>query len=129
MKRARIPSAMKEQVAAIGAQLRTTPDVEFGEGDAKKPIHQVFREFLQVLPARWSLERRPRAGARQIPALAAPDRSPVEFAEGADPERVALDKRIRKHASDNGMSYACCQRTHEVQVTQPPYPRSNTWDV
>ena len=29
----------------------------------------------------------------------------VEFAEGADPERLALDKRIRQYAKDNGVSY------------------------
>ena len=36
---ARIPAAMAPQVAAIGAQLQAQPDVEFGEGEAKKPLH------------------------------------------------------------------------------------------
>lgn len=106
VKEARIPSGMKDQVAAIGAQLQATPDVEFGEGDTKKPLHQVWRELLQAMPAQVefgeaaSRERAAEAGA------GAADESPVEFAEGADPERVALDKRIRDHASKNGMSYA-----------------------
>lgn len=103
---ARIPSAMKEQVAAIGAQLQTTPDVEFGEGDAKKPIHQVFRELLQALPAQVEFGETASRGRAAVPGAGGASESPVEFAEGADPERVALDQRIRKHASDNGMSYA-----------------------
>lgn len=47
---ARIPTALKGQVAAIGAQLQAAPDVAFGEGADKKPLHQVFRDLLQALP-------------------------------------------------------------------------------
>lgn len=105
-KEARIPSAMKDQVAAIGAQLQATPDVEFGEGDAKKPLHQVWRELLQALPAQVEFGETASRDRAAAAGAGAADESPVEFAEGADPERVALDKRIREHASKNGMSYA-----------------------
>ena len=106
VKEARISSAMKDQVVAIGTQLQTTPDVEFGEGDAKKPLHQAFREFLQALPAQVEFGETASRERAAEPGAGGADESPVEFAEGADPERVALDKRIREHASKNGMSYA-----------------------
>jgi hypothetical protein len=96
---ARIPSAMKDQVAAIGAQLQSTPDVEFGEGEAKKPMHQVFRDLLQALPPAVEF------GEAATRDRVAGDDS-AAFAEGADPDRAALDKRIREHAATNGMSYA-----------------------
>ena len=101
----RIPTAMKGQVAAIGTQLQSTPDVEFGEGDAKKPLHQVFRDLLQALPQSvefGEFATRQRAADDADDA----DETAVEFAEGADPERLALDKRIRDHAKAHGISYA-----------------------
>lgn len=103
---ARIPSAMKDQVAAIGAQLQATPDVEFGEGDAKKPLHVLFRELLQALPAQVEFSEtatRDRAAAAEAAATAS---TPVEFAEGADPERVQQDQRIRAYAKKHSVSYA-----------------------
>jgi len=106
VKEARIPSGMKDQVAAIGAQLQSTPDVEFGEGDAKKPMHQVFRELLQALPAQVEFGETASRERAAAPGAGGADESPVEFAEGADPERVALDKRIREHANKHSMSYA-----------------------
>ena len=103
---ARIPSAMKDQVAAIGAQLQATPDVEFGEGDAKKPLHVLFRELLQALPAQVEFSEtatRDRAAAAEAAGTAS---TPVEFAEGADPERVQQDQRIRAYAKKHSVSYA-----------------------
>lgn len=102
---ARIPSAMKDQVAAIGAQLQATPDVEFGEGDAKKPLHVLFREFLQVLPAQVEFSEtatRDRAAAEAGGTAS----TPVEFGEGADPARVQQDQRIRDYAKKHSLSYA-----------------------
>lgn len=99
----RIPTALKGQVAAIGAQLQATPDVEFGEGDAKKPLHQVFREVLQALPQ--SVEFGETASRERAVGGEVVEDGP-SFAEGADPDRIALDKRIREHAKTHGMSYA-----------------------
>lgn len=101
---ARIPAAMAPQVAAMGAQLQAQPDVEFGEGEAKRPLHVLFREFLQALPKQVEFgEQATRERAAQ--AVAA-DGTPVEFAEGADPERVAQDKRIRAYAREHKVDYA-----------------------
>ena len=105
VKEARIPSAMKDQVVAIGTQLQTTPDVEFGEGDQKKPLHLAFRELMQALPASVEFGEhatRERAGAN-TQADADDD---AAFAEGGTPERKDQDKRIRAYAQQHGVSYA-----------------------
>ena len=100
---ARIPAAMAPQVAAMGAQLQAQPDVEFGEGEAKRPLHVLFREFLQALPKQ--VEFGEQATRERAAGASVADGTPVEFAEGADPERVALDKRIRAHAKDHKVDY------------------------
>ena len=103
---ARIPAALKGQVAAIGTQLQSTPDVEFGEGDAKKPLHELFRDLLRALPPQVEFgEQATRDRAAADGADKASD-TPVEFAEGADPDRVAQDKRIRAYAATNKVDYA-----------------------
>lgn len=102
----RIPKAWAPQVAAMGAQLQAAPDVEFGEGEAKKPLHQLFRDFLQALPKQVAFgEQATRDRAGNSGGNGA-DNTPVEFAEGADPDRVAQDKRIRAHAREHKVDYA-----------------------
>ncbi|GKT22534.1 peptidase [Acidovorax sp. SUPP3334] len=101
---ARIPTALKGQVAAIGAQLQAAPDVAFGEGADKKPLHQVFRDLLQALPKQ--VEFGEQATRERAAGDGADATTPVEFAEGADPDRVALDKRIRAHAKEHKVDYA-----------------------
>lgn len=103
---ARIPAAMKAQVAAIGAQLEATPDVEFGEGDAKKPLHELFRDFLRALPKQVEFGEQATRDRAANAGGAAEETTPVEFAEGADPDRVQQDKRIRAYARDNKVDYA-----------------------
>ncbi len=105
---ARIPAAMTAKVAAIGAQLQGLPaDVEFAEGDVRKPLHQVYREMLRALPAAVEFgEQATRDRAASQAQAGADTQTPVEFAEGADPERVALDGRIRTHAKQHGIPYA-----------------------
>ena len=101
---ARIPSAMAGQVAAIGAQLQSTPDVEFGEGDAKKPMHVAFQDLIKALPpsvAFGETATRERAGNVTDKA----NTTPVEFSEGADPDRLAQDQRIRAYAKQHGVPY------------------------
>ncbi len=103
---ARIPAAMKAQVAAIGTQLQVTPDVEFGEGDAKKPLHELFRDFLRALPKQVEFGEQATRDRAANAGGAAEETTPVEFAEGADPERMQQDKRIRAYARDNKVDYA-----------------------
>jgi hypothetical protein len=81
--------------------------VEFGEGDAAKPMHEVFKAFLQQLPKRVEFGEQARrdnaAGDKGSTGDAA---GTVTYAEGTPPESIELDKRIRKHAADNKLSYA-----------------------
>lgn len=100
---ARIPAAMKGQVAAIGAQLAAAPDVEFGEGDDKKPLHESFRDFVRALPQQVAFREQ---ATRDRSAAAETESTPVEFAEGADPDRVQQDKRIRAYAKEHKVDYA-----------------------
>lgn len=39
-------------------------------------------------------------------AAGADDADTVTYAEGTDPDRIALDQRIRAHAKAKGLSYA-----------------------
>ena len=111
---ARIPAALKGQVAAIGAQLQATPDVEFGEGDAKKPLHESFRDFVRALPKQ--VEFGEQASRDRAAGTDATDETPVEFAEGADTDRVQQDKRIRAYAKEHKVGYAAA--AHAVMRTK-----------
>ena len=97
---ARIPSAQAGQVAALITQLETTPDVEFGEGAEKKPLHQVLRDFLK------SLQPSVEFGESATKDRADGGGADAEFGEGADPDRIAQHRRISAHAEKHGMSYA-----------------------
>ena len=97
---ARIPSAQAGQVAALITQLETTPDVEFGEGAEKKPLHQVLRDFLK------SLQPSVEFGESATKDRADGAGADAEFGEGADPDRIAQHRRISAHAEKHGMSYA-----------------------
>lgn len=98
----RIPAAMKDQVAAIGAQLQSTPDVEFGEGDAKKPLHELFRDLLNALPPQVAFGEQATTGRAHSETDVSDG---VAFAEGAAPDRAALDKRIRAYAKEHSVNY------------------------
>lgn len=100
---ARIPAAMAAQVAAIGAQLQQTPDVEFGEGDAKKPIHQAFRELLQALPP--SVEFGEFATRQRAVDGEQEGGDGPAFSE-ADPERLAQHKKALAYAKAHNVTYA-----------------------
>lgn len=101
---ARIPAAMKDQVAAIGAQLQATHDVEFGEGDAKKPMHQVFREFIQALPPAVEFGEHATRDRAAAGADGADDEG-AAFSE-ADPDRLAQHNKALAYAKKHGVPYA-----------------------
>ena len=100
---ARIPTAWKDGVAAIGAHLQTAPpEVAFGEGDEKMSLHALWQDFLRALPKQ--VEFGEQATRERAAEAAANDE--VQYAEGSDPERIAQDKAIRAYAKKHGMSYA-----------------------
>lgn len=81
--------------------------VEFGEGDAAQPLHKALRGFLSALPA--SVEFSEQATASRA-AADTPDEDGVMYAEGSDPERIALDKKIRAHMKVNNVDYLTAAR-------------------
>lgn len=103
---ARIPAAMKDQVAAIGAQLQATHDVEFGEGDAKKPMHQVFREFIQALPPAVEFGEHATRGRAAAGADGADAGDEGAAFSEADPDRLAQHNKALAYAKKHGVPYA-----------------------
>lgn len=106
----RIPTAWKDQVAAIGVQLQALPDASFGEGDDKKPLAELFRDFLRALPQRVEFgEQATRERAHEDGGDA-----DVQYAEGTDPDRITQDKAIRAYAKKHGVSYTAA--AHQVMA-------------
>lgn len=100
----KLPEAHKARVVAF-AEAMCPADGEpvmFGEGDAAKPLVQEFKDFLQSLPAGVEFGEQATRG-RAGSADGAPD---VEYAEGADPESIELDKKIRAHMAQHKVTYA-----------------------
>lgn len=89
-----------EPAVLPGAQAQL---VEFGEGEARKPMATALMEWLKALPARVEFGEqasRDRAEGQQGQA------EPVQYAEGTPPESIELDKRIRAYATQHKLSYA-----------------------
>lgn len=101
----RIAAADVGMVAAIGAQLQQAgDDVAFGEGEARKPLHQLWRAFLAAQPPRSATGEQ--ATRERAATTVVPD-AEVAFAEGeVDAERQAVNLRITNYAKAHGLSYA-----------------------
>lgn len=78
--------------------------VEFGEGDAAKPMHEVFKAFLLALPQRVEFGEQARRDKAADGTGQAADT--VQYAEGTPAESIELDKRIRAYATEHKLSYA-----------------------
>lgn len=98
----------KDEAPLIAAVLTTlenaaaaTP-VNFGEGDAAKPLHKAFADSLSALPTRVEFAE---IATKEAAANADADDS-VQYAEGTPEESIALDKKIRAHMQKNNISYA-----------------------
>ncbi|MBN9528225.1 MAG: peptidase [Alphaproteobacteria bacterium] len=75
--------------------------LSFGEGNDKKPMAEALKSFLSDQPEIVAL----RDTATKDRAAGGAD-DEVSYAEGTDPERIALDKRIRAYASEHKVTYA-----------------------
>lgn len=78
--------------------------VEFGEGETAKPMHEVFKAFLQALPKRVEFGEQARRDKAADGTGQAADT--VQYAEGTPAESIELDKRIRAYATEHKLSYA-----------------------
>lgn len=105
----RLPGDRKDLVVAMLNHLEPaviageqTSNVQFGEGEAAKPMGEVFKAFLQGLPKRVEFGEqasRERAAPRQG------DGQAVQYAEGTPPEAIELDKKIRAYAVEHKLTY------------------------
>lgn len=104
---ARIPAAAVGAIAAACAHLQANAAaVEFGEGDAKQPLHAALRAALQLLPAQVAF------GEQATRERAAGDAdTETDAAFGESPEaRAALDTRIRTYMAEHKCGYIqACQ--------------------
>lgn len=78
--------------------------VEFGEGEAKKPMAEALKGWLQGLPKRveFSEQASRERAAGDKPAQG----DSVTYAEGTPTEAIELDKRIRAFATEHKLGYA-----------------------
>lgn len=77
--------------------------VEFGEGDAKKPMAEALKDWLKALPKR--VEFGEQAGRDRAALQQPPHPEGVSYAEGTPAETIELDKRIRAYASEHKLGY------------------------
>lgn len=76
--------------------------VEFGEGEAKKPMATALMDWLKALPKRVEFTEQ---ATRDRAAQADNTANTVQYAEGTPPESIDLDKRIRAYATEHKLSY------------------------
>ena len=98
-----LPFQSAVMVAALDNLAAQAHPVEFGEGDDKAPLADALKSVLAGLPVQICFgEFATHGRASRDGALS----DAVEYAEGVDPERIALDKRIRAHMKTEKTSYA-----------------------
>lgn len=107
---ARLAEADKDRIVAIANVLHPAgAPVEFGEGETSDTLYKKFTGFLESLPARVEFSekatRERAAGDKKDD-----DADAVEYAENSDPDRVALDKKIRAHMKAHAVDYLTAAR-------------------
>ena len=100
---AKVPEADKARIVALADAIHPAGEqpVMFGEGEHATTLYEQFTQFLGGLAPKVAFGEqatRPRA------AGASTDQA-VEYAEGADPERVELDKKIRAYMAEHNVDY------------------------
>lgn len=107
---ARVAEAHKGDIVAIANVLHPAgAPVEFGEGETSETLYKKFTGFLESLPARVEFSEqatRERAAGNKKDD----DADAVEYAENSDPDRVALDKKIRAHMKAHAVDYLTAAR-------------------
>ena len=103
----RILPVQVAQVVAIAGHLDAAP-VEFGEGDAKKPLGKVFQDFVRGLAPLVNTGEK--ATRERAVGEADDGEGDVAFAEGADPERLKQHKAALAYAKEHKTSYAVAAR-------------------
>lgn len=95
------PAQQGVAVAALDA-LAEAP-VEFGEGDAKKPLAEAFKDFLAALPKQVEFGEAAAKGAAAGTAATAEFAAPAGFA--VDGEAAALHRKALAHQAQHKTDY------------------------
>lgn len=105
----KVPEADKAGIVAIADAINPAAGepVMFSEGEGSgastTTLFAKFKQFLEGLAPRVEFGE---AATRNRAAGADSGAPEVAYAEGADPERVALDKKIRAYMAQHNVGYA-----------------------
>lgn len=105
----KLPAARRADMVAIANAIHPVGVVEFGEGETGDSLYKKFADFLGALPGVEFSEQASRERAAGAGAAGDGD-DEVQYAENADPDRVALDKKIRAHMKAAGVDYVTAAR-------------------
>ena len=103
-----LPAARDVVVATLDHLAAQAEPVEFGEGDAKAPLADAYKAMLKAQPK--IVEFGEQATRERAAGATAADDEDTQFAEGADPERLAQHKAIRAHMAEHKVDYATAAR-------------------
>ena len=105
---ARMAEADKARLVALADALDPAEGkpVMFGEGEQATPLFELLKGFLSQLPPRVAFGEQ----ATSARVADGADEGQVAYAENADPERVALDRRIRAHMHTHSVDYSTAAR-------------------
>ncbi len=90
-------------IAAALDALQAVENLNFGEGDAAKPLHQVFAETLGAMPPR--VEFGEIATGEDAAAESDDGDGSVQYAENTPKESIEMDKKIRAYMKKNNVDY------------------------
>jgi len=104
-----LPASQAVAVALLDHLAAQATPVEFGEGDAKVPLLAGLMTLLAAQPAQVTFGESATHGraAGKVPGDVDED---AQFAESADPDRLAQHKAIRAHMAEHKVGYATAAR-------------------
>lgn len=112
VEQARIPASSVPLVAMLRGVVHPLDGapVEFGEGNARQPLDTALCAFLESLPARVEFGEQATRERAVGDDKEDADAEAVEYDKNADPDRVALDKKIRAHMKAHTVDYLTAAR-------------------
>ncbi len=104
-----LPAWRGVAVATLDHLAKQAEPVEFGEGDQKAPLADQFKAMLAALPAPVQFGEAATTARAAATATALID-DDAQFAENADPERMAQHQAIKAHMMANNTDYNTAAR-------------------
>lgn len=104
-----LPAHQALAVATLDHLAALAEPVQFGEGDAKGSLLDGFKAYLNEQPAQVTFGESATHGRAAGKAPGAVD-DDAQFAESADPDRLAQHKAIRAHMAEHKVDYATAAR-------------------